>query len=106
MTHELVEGVEVPTRTIGAFESFRYLSDGRYGCVGHPFGPALIKGRGFMIIRHVRSVPKCGQNIPPRTVPTAVAGDGTHTHFDSGMWLGSFDTEGAPDVSPWVTRPR
>lgn len=49
MTHELVEGVKVPTRTIGAFESFGHFADGRHGCIGDPFGPALIKGCGFTI---------------------------------------------------------
>lgn len=62
MTCELVERVEVPTRPIGIFERFGYFADGRHGCIGDPFGPALIEGCGFMIFRHLRFVPICGRN--------------------------------------------
>lgn len=74
MTHELVEGVEVPTRTIGAFESFGHFADGRHGCIGDPIGPALIEGCGFTIFRHVRAVPRCGRNIPHAQVLSQVTG--------------------------------
>ena len=48
MTCELVERVEVPTRPIGIFERFGYFADGRHGCIGDPFGPALIGDDGAL----------------------------------------------------------